>query len=286
MQIQYDDSKMIDRDYYEEALGYAEKIREKTDFVPEIAIVLGSGFNDFAEQMDAVATVDYASLEGFPQCSAEGHVGRFVFGMFGSRRVAVMQGRVHYYEGYPVSDIVLPLRVLHLLGAETVFFTNAAGSMTERLQPGDFMAFSDQLSFLIPSPVRGKSNAQFGAAFPDTANMFDADLRELVLSNGNRLGLSMKEGVYIQAPGPQYESPAEMRAYAAWGADAVGMSTAVEAIAARQMGMRICAVSLITNMESGVAAEVKPLTHEDVLRIANIAVDGFSRLMAEVIPQI
>lgn len=269
--------------YYERLQGYVSQIREVTDFEPDIAIVLGSGLGDFADKINIEATVDYSELDGFPTCSAEGHKGRYVFGTIEDKKVVIMQGRVHYYEGYEMSEVVLPLRVMKLLGADTVILTNAAGSMKEEIRPGNFVVFTDQIACLVPSPLIGDKDSKLGETFPDTTNMYSEELRELVLKDAYELGITVKEGVYIQASGPQYETPAEMKAFVAMGADVVGMSTAVEAIAANQMGMQICGISFITNMESGVDGNNQPLTHEEVLNMTNQGAADFEKLMFRVI---
>jgi len=264
---------------FERINNYVKQIREETDFVCELAIVLGSGLNDFAESIEIVKTIDYKSLEGFPTCSAQGHVGRFVFGYVEGKSVAIMQGRVHLYEGYQPNDVVLPIRVLHLLGAKIVIFSNAAGSMRKDICPGDFMVWTDQIAFLIPSVLKGDNIDELGDRFPDTTDMFTPRLREIALRVAKEENVNLHEGVYIQAIGPHYESPAEMRAFALWGADAVGMSTAIEAIAALHMGMKICAISCITNYESGLGIPSEPLTHEKVQEIANKCAKDFRILI-------
>ncbi len=262
---------------------YVSLIRKKTDFVPQVAIVLGSGLNSFAENIDIVTTVDYKDLEGFPICSAEGHVGRFVFGYIGEVKVVVMQGRVHYYEGYSMQDVVLPLRVMHALGATNIIFTNAAGSMRVDFNPASFMVFTDQLAFFVPSPLLGENYPELGNRFPDTTGMFDKDLRELVLEIAKDNSIDVHSGIYVQASGPQYESPAEMRAFKLLGADAVGMSTACECIAALQLKMKIVSISCITNYESGLNLTTEELSHEQVQAIANKCAKDMEVLLKELV---
>lgn len=243
---------------------YVDLIKQQIDFNPQLAIVLGSGLNDFANSIDIVKTINYADLDGFVTCSAEGHVGRFVFGYIGDVKVVIMQGRVHYYEGYDVSDIVLPLRVMYYLGARNVIFTNAAGSMREDFKPSSFMVFTDQIAFLVKSPLIGNNLDGIGNRFVDTTGMFSADFRELLLKVAKENNIDMNQGVYIQAAGPQYETVAEMKAFRSWGADAVGMSTCCECNAALQLSMKMAAISCITNYESGLNLTSEPLTHTQV----------------------
>ncbi|MDO4377698.1 MAG: purine-nucleoside phosphorylase [Erysipelotrichia bacterium] len=262
---------------------YVELIREKTDFVPEIAIVLGSGLNEFADKIDVVTTVKYADLPGFPTCSAQGHIGQFVFGYIENIKVVIMQGRIHYYEGYKMSDVVLPLRIMKFLGAENVIFTNAAGSMRVDYKPSSFMAFTDQIALFVPSPLIGENIPQLGARFPDTTAMFDKNIRDELILIARENNIDVNCGVYVQAAGPQYESPAEMLAFKLLGADAVGMSTACECIAALQMNMKICAISCITNYESGLNIDCPPLSHQQVQEMANKCVQDMEVLLKNLI---
>ena len=272
--------KEIDRIYY-----YVNQIKKKIDFNPQLAIVLGSGLNDFADTIDKVASIDYKDLDGFVRCSAEGHVGRFVFGYINQVKVVIMQGRVHYYEGYDVADIVLPLRVMYYLGARNVIFTNAAGSMREDFKPGSFMVFSDQIAFLVKSPLIGNNLESIGNRFVDTTDMFDKDFRRLLLKIGKENGIDINEGVYIQAAGPQYETVAEMRAFKLWGADAVGMSTACECNAALQLSMKMAAISCITNYESGLNLTSEPLTHSQVQLMGQKANQALEILIKQFVKQ-
>lgn len=265
----------------EKVEGCVGQIRERTDFVPKVALVLGSGLGALADEMEAVAVVNYSELEGFPVSTVAGHKGRFVFGNIGSVPVVIMQGRVHYYEGYAMSDVVFPTRVMRGLGAEILFLTNAAGGISTVLQPGDLMVLTDQISSFVPSPLTGPNVEGWGTRFPSMDTVYDEKLRELICTVAGKCGIAIKQGVYVQTTGPNYESPAEVRMYAMLGAHAVGMSTAVEAIAARHMGMRVCGVSCITNMAGGTSAE--PLSHEEVGAAADRVARVFGRLVTEVI---
>ena len=236
-------------------------IREKTDFKPEVALILGSGLGDYADGIQIETTVDYTEIEGFPVSTVTGHKGRFVFGYVGDVPVVIMQGRVHYYEGYPMSDVVLPTRLMGLLGAKKLLLTNAAGGINENFRPGDFMMLTDHIATGVPSPLIGPNLDELGPRFPD-----------------------LKEGVYVQLTGPNYETPAEVRMCKIWGGDAVGMSTACEAMAARHMGMEIGGISCITNLAAGISKE--KLDHKEVQETADRVSKDFKRLVTKIIETI
>lgn len=259
------------------------QIREKTDFVPRVALILGSGLGALADEIEIAAAVNYSEIAGFPVSTVAGHKGRFVFGCIGKTPVVIMQGRVHYYEGYAMSDVVLPTRLMRCLGAEILFLTNAAGGISTKLEPGDFMLLTDQISSFVPSPLLGPNVEEWGTRFPSMDTIYDEELRELIQATAKRCEISLKEGVYVQTTGPNYESPTEVRMYAMLGAHAVGMSTAVEAIAARHMGMRVCGISCITNMAGGTSAE--PLSHEEVSAMADRVAPLFKNLVKQSIEQ-
>lgn len=259
-------------------------VREKVDFVPDVALVLGSGLGDYADTMKVVSELSYKDIEGFPVSTAPGHKGRFIFGYVGDTKVVVMQGRVHYYEGYDITDVVLPIRLMKLLGAKTLFLTNASGGINPDFAAGDLMMITDQISQLIPSPLRGENIAELGVRFPDMSHIYDVKLQELARKCAKTQGIELKEGVYIQTPGPNYESPAEIRMAKTMGADAVGMSTACEAIAANHMGMDIIGISCIANLAAGISPT--PLTEEEVLEAAAKVSKKFAALVTEIITNI
>ncbi len=252
-------------------------IRKRTGFRPRTALVLGSGLGGFADLIDQETAVGYEEIGGFPVSTVPGHEGRFVFGRVGEEPVAVMQGRVHFYEGYPMEDVTLPLRVLHALGADRLVLTNAAGGIGEHLEPGDLMLLTDHISTFVPSPLTGPNEDALGPRFPDMSQVYSRRLGEKAKAAAAELNISLKEGVYLQVPGPQYETPAEIRMFKAMGADAVGMSTACEALAARHMGMEVCGLSCITNLAAGVGA--KPLSHREVQEVAGQASCRFQKLV-------
>lgn len=258
-----------------------ECVRAKTDFVPRVAVVLGSGLGDFADQVDIAATVDYSEIEGFPVSTVPGHKGRFVFGHIENTPVVIMQGRVHYYEGYSMEDVVLPIRLMKMLGAEMLFLTNAAGGLGDGFSCGDLMLITDHISCFVPNPLIGPNIDELGVRFPDMSNIYDRELQELIRTSSVKLNIPIKEGVYLQLTGPSYESPAEIRMAKVLGASAVGMSTAVEAVAANHMGMRICGISFISNLAAGISDV--PLDHAEVKAAADKAAPRFQALVKEVI---
>ena len=258
-----------------------EVIRKKTDFVPRVALVLGSGLGDFAEGDDIVAEISYDEIPEFPTSSVIGHKGRFVFKYVNGVPTVIMQGRVHYYEGYDIQKVVMPIRLMKLMGAETLFLTNAAGGINRDFSEGALMMISDHISSLVPSPLIGKNIEELGTRFPDISEVYDKKLRGIIKEAAEKLSIKLFEGVYIQTTGPNYETPAEICAYEKWGADAVGMSTACEAMAARHAGMRVCGISCISNMAAGRSAA--PLSHEDIKKMAERIGGDFKRLVAEAI---
>ena len=258
---------------------WVRAVREVTDFTPEIGIVLGSGLGDFARLVDRKAEVSYDSLPGFPVSTVAGHAGKLIFGYVRSVPVVVMQGRVHYYEGYSMEQVVAPIRLMGLLGAKKLLLTNAAGGVNTSFTPGDLMLITDHVSAFVPSPLRGENPQELGPRFPDMSRVYDKEMGRAVLEAGEKLGESLQQGVYLQWQGPNYETPAEIRMFRTLGADAVGMSTVCEAIAARHMGLRVCAISCITNMACGILPQ--PLSHEEVQQTANRVKDKFQALVLE-----
>jgi purine-nucleoside phosphorylase len=264
---------------YDKLTRCLEVVRSRTDFVPAVALVLGSGLGDFAEtSVREIASIPYHEIEGFPVSTVEGHKGRFVFGYVEDVPVVIMQGRVHYYEGYSIQDVVLPIRLMGLLGAKVLFLTNAAGGINFDFSPGDFMLITDQISSFVPSPLIGSNEGRLGTRFPDMSAIYDKALQDLIRSVAAEQGIALREGVYIQLTGPQYESPAEIRLFRALGADAVGMSTACETIAARHMGLRVCGISCITNLACGMSDT--PLSHAEVKETGDKVAPVFRKLVA------
>ena len=268
-------------DMYDKLMNCIKSIREKTDFVPEIGLILGSGLGDYAKNIDVVAKVEYSDIEGFPVSTVPGHCGRFVFGYVGGKKVVAMQGRVHYYEGYPIGDVVLPTRIMGLLGIKKLFLTNAAGGVNFDFKPGDFMMITDHITSFVPSPLIGKNIEELGVRFPDMSEVYSKSLCALIEQSAAEHSIELKQGVYVQLTGPNYETPAEIRMCRLLGADAVGMSTACEAMAARHMGIEVCGISCITNMAAGMTKE--KLSHKEVQETADRVAKQFEMLVSSVI---
>ncbi len=264
---------------YDKLLKCYECVREKTDFVPEVAIVLGSGLGDYAESIRVESELPYSEIEGFPVSTVPGHAGKFIFGYLEDIPVVCMKGRVHYYEGYPISDVVLPVRLMKLMGAKILFLTNAAGGVNTSFHAGDLMLIKDQISVFAPNPLIGENIEELGVRFPDMSHVYDEELQQVIRRAAKDNGIFLQEGVYTQLTGPSFESPAEIRMLRTLGCDAVGMSTVVEAIAANHMGMKICGISCICNLAAGMTAN--PLNHEEVQEAADKAAPNFKKLVTE-----
>ncbi len=266
---------------YEKLLKCYQSFQEKIDFKPEIAIVLGSGLGAFGDQIQVEQTLSYHELEGFPVSTVKGHKGQFLFGYIGEVPVVLMQGRVHFYEGYTISDVVLPIRLMKLMGAHTLFLTNASGGINPAFHPGGLMMLTDHVSIFAPNPLIGENIEELGTRFPDMSQVYDLELQKILKDTAEENGIELFEGVYAQLTGPSFESPAEIRMLGKLGVDAVGMSTVVEAIVANHMGMRICGVSCISNMAAGISEN--PLTHEEVQEAADQAAPQFEKLVKEAV---
>lgn len=262
---------------YEKLNQCYESMKNKLPFKPQVALILGSGLGNYAERFQEEGVIDYREIEGFPVSTVPGHKGRFIFAHVEGTPVVMMQGRVHYYEGYPMSDVVLPVRLMRKMGAKVLFLTNAAGGVNFDFASGDFMLIRDQIASFVPSPLLGANVEEWGARFPDMSHIYDEDLQEIIRSSASQMGLKLQEGVYLQLTGPAYESPAEIRMCRALGADAVGMSTACEAVAANHMGYKICGISCISNLASGMTQ--KPLSHKEVQETADRMAVQFEELV-------
>ena len=269
---------------YERLQRCYKSIEDKIPFRPRLALVLGSGLGDYAERIEIEASIDYREITDFPVSTVSGHKGRFVFGHIGSVPVVIMQGRVHFYEGYSIEEVVLPERLMHLMGAEILFLTNACGSANPAYQAGDFMLLTDHILYSVPNPLIGANAEELGVRFPDMSEVYDEALRKEIFACAKDLGISLREGVYMQFSGPSFETPAEVRMAHILGADAVGMSTACEAVAGRHCGMRICGISCISNLGAGLSEE--PLSDEDVKVVANRVAPLFKKLVTEAILRI
>lgn len=264
---------------YQKLLNCRDCVREKTDFIPKVAVVLGSGLGDYADGIRVECEVPYGDIQGFPVSTVPGHAGKFIFGYIDDVPVVCMKGRVHYYEGYPVSDVVLPARLMRLLGAEVLFLTNAAGGVNTSFHAGDLMLIKDHIAMFAPNPLIGPNIDELGTRFPDMSKVYDRELQDIIKNAAKTNGIFLQEGVYTQLTGPSFESPADIRALRTLGSDAVGMSTVVEAIAANHMGMRVCGISCICNLAAGMTEN--PLTHEEVQEAADMAAPNFKKLVTE-----
>lgn len=256
-------------------------IRSKTDFVPKTAVVLGSGLGGFADEIDIVKSVSYNEIEGFPVSTVSGHEGRFVFGYVEKEPCVLMQGRVHYYEGYSMKDVVLPIRVMKLLGAERLVLTNAAGGISDEINEGSLVLIRDHISSFVHSPLIGENIDELGERFPDMTEVYSKKWQEQIRKSAKELEVDLKEGVYLQTTGPNYESPIEIQMYKKLGADLVGMSTVCEAMVARHMRMEICAISCVTNKAAGLGGN--ELTHEEVKEVAAKVSGEFKSLLRKII---
>lgn len=262
---------------YDKLLRCYHSVREKISFEPQVALILGSGLGDYAEQVQVETVLDYHDIEEFPVSTVLGHKGRFVFGYIQNVPVVIMQGRVHFYEGYDMHDVVLPTRLMGMLGAKVLFLTNAAGGMQKGMHAGDFMLITGHISSFVPSPLVGPNIEELGTRFPDMSEVYKKDLQEIIRNTAKNCGIPLKEGVYVQTTGPNYETPEEIRMYRSLGADAVGMSTACEAMAANHMGMRVCGISCISNLAAGISEN--PLTHAEIQETADRVAPLFQQLI-------
>ena len=264
-------------EYYALLESCKEQIEAITDFKPEVVLVLGTGMGDFVEEMETKEVIPYDEIKGWPQATAPQHKGNLVFSSYNGLKVAIMQGRIHYYEGYSMAEVVIPLRVLHLLGADTVILTNSVGFLNKDFKVGDFVCARDHISSFVESPLIGENIDELGERFPGMTKLYDQELQDIVLEIGKELDIPVHSGIYIQVPGPQFEIPAEINVYRKLGADTVGMSSAVEAIAAGHMGMRICDINCVTNMAAGL--EEEGFTQESLQSAAEETKERFATLI-------
>ena len=262
----------------------AKFIRSKTKLRPKIALVLGSGLGAFADELESATRIPYERIPHFPRSTAIGHAGRLVIGKVENVAVAAMQGRVHFYEGYSLKDIIFPMRVFARLGIRAAILTNAAGGINLNFTQGALVVVRDHINLQGSNPLIGPNDERFGPRFPDMTHAYDKNYRTTALEEARRLGIEVSEGVYAALSGPSYETPAEIRYLRTIGADVVGMSTVPEVIAARHMGMRVLGISCVTNMAAGILD--KPLDHREVLATGERVKDNFIALLRAVLPRI
>ena len=259
----------------------AEYIRSRFTHIPTIGMVLGSGLGDYADTLEETVILPYSDIPGFPLPTVPGHNGAMVFGKKQGRDVVVLQGRIHYYEGLPMQQITLPIRVLAALGVKTVILTNAAGGVNTGFHPGDLMLLSDHINYSGMNPLIGPNLDAFGPRFPDMSDLYTAELRSRIHTAAREAGIQLQEGVYAMYSGPNYETPAEIRMFRVLGADAVGMSTVPEALVAGHCGMQVVGISCITNMAAGVLPQ--KLNHSEVMETAARVHDTFQTLIDRVV---
>jgi len=269
---------------FERAGLAADFIFSRTKLRPQIALVLGSGLGAFADEFNGATRIPYAEIPYFPRSTAIGHAGQLVIGKVGAIAVAGMQGRVHLYEGYSAKDVAFPIRVFARMGVKAVILTNAAGGIKREFTQGRLVVISDHINLQGVNPLTGPNDERFGLRFHDMTAAYDKRLREMAVSEGNRLGIGMNEGVYAGLAGPSYETPAEIRYLRTIGADLVGMSTVPEVIAARHSGMRVLGISCVTNAAAGILDQ--PLNHVEVLETAERVKGQFISLLKAVIPRV
>lgn len=258
-----------------------EYVKSKINGEPEIGIILGSGLGDIAEEVEDKITIKYSEVPNMPASTVKGHAGQFVFGNLNGKKVIMMQGRFHYYEGNPMSLLSLPVYIMKYLGVKNLIVTNAAGGVNMSFNPGDLMIITDHINFASNNPLIGKNEDQIGPRFPDMSEAYSKELRNLVKEIAEGLSIDVKEGVYVMMTGPTYETPAEIRMIRFLGGDAVGMSTVPEVIAANHCGMKVLGISCITNMAAGILDQ--PLNHAEVIETSNKVKSSFIGLVKEII---
>lgn len=269
---------------YEKVVNCFECVKDKIPFKPKVALILGSGLGAFADSQKIEGTIDYNEIDGFPVSTVVGHKGRFVFCYVEGVPTVIMQGRVHLYEGYAPCDVVLPVRLMKMMGAEILFVTNASGGINFDFKAGDLMLIEDHISSFAPSALMGENIDEFGVRFPDMSDIYDKKICEMIKKVAKENNIDLKNGVYIQTTGPAYESKAEIKMFRALGADAVGMSTAIETTVANHMGMKICGISCISNLACGMTDN--PLTHDEIKETADRTAPVFKALVAKVIKEL
>ena len=277
-------------DLFAKATAAVDYIRSLAPIAPRLGIILGSGLGAFAEQVQQPVTIPYGDIPHFPQSTVQGHSGRLVLGTIAGVPVAVMQGRVHAYEGYPLSEVTFPMRVLGLLGVRSAIVTNAAGGIRTTLTMGSLVAISDHINLTGSNAALGPNEPRFavtpgaGQRFFDMSSAYSPSLRALAVAEASKQGFTLTEGVYLAVLGPSYETPAEIRAFRTLGADLVGMSTVHEVIIARHMGIEVLGLSLVTNMAAGVLDEA--IDHEEVMEAGRRVEQQFTGLLTALVPQI
>jgi purine-nucleoside phosphorylase len=271
-------------DQFTRAEAAAKSVLQRSPLRPEIGLVLGSGLGGFADSLADATRVSYADIPAFPRSTAIGHAGQMVVGKAGAVPVAVMQGRVHLYEGYSAQEVAFPMRVFGRMGIRAVVLTNAAGGINVNYQQGALVLISDHINLQGTNPLTGANDDRLGVRFPDMTHAYDKSYRELAREEASKLGMTLHEGIYAALLGPSYETPAEIRYLRTIGADLVGMSTALEVISARHMGIKVLAISCVTNMAAGILDQ--PLSHQEVMETGERVKTSFEALLRGVLPRI
>jgi len=264
-------------DYSAQIREAAAYLKERVNVMPQIGLVLGSGLGGYADTLEDAVKIPYSEIPNFPRPTVSGHSGALVFGRKDGKDVVAMQGRVHYYEGLTPRQITLPVRVMAALGVKTVVLTNACGGVNLSFRPGDLMLISDHINFCGADPLIGENLDEFGPRFPDISDLYTRSLRQAVKEKAAAAGIGLQEGVYLMYSGPNYETPAEIRAFRILGADTVGMSTVPEALAAGHSGMQVLGISCVTNMAAGVLPQ--KLSHQEVVETADRVRGTFTKLL-------
>ena len=269
---------------YEKLKTASKHIKSICPVTPKIGVILGSGLGDFVKKIENPTVIPYSEIPNFGKTTVEGHEGRLIIGKVNGVDVAVMQGRLHSYEGHPMENVVFPVRVLATLGIESLVLTNAAGGINTNFRPGDLVLIDDHINMMGTNPLIGPNISELGPRFPDMTMAYTADLKECILGAAKDIGYDMKKGVYVALQGPTYETPAEIRMLRVLGGDMVGMSTVPETIAASHLGLKVCGISCITNMGAGI--ENKKLHHDEVKEQANMVMETFCNLLIKSIARI
>lgn len=262
----------------DEAVAY---VRRKTQLVPQVAVILGSGLGGLAGEIRPDAAIPYAEIPRFPRSTVEGHAGWLILGTLEGKAVVAMQGRVHYYEGYTLAEVVFPVRVMRALGAPALLVSNAAGGINRQWYRGDLMIIADHINFFGSNPLFGPNDPGLGPRFPDMSQAYDPEFIALAERAALAEGIAIRKGIYVGVHGPNFETPAELRMLGRWGADAVGMSTVPEVIAARHLGMRVLGITAVTDMATG--EQIEKVSHEEVMAAAKEIEPKFIRLVKRIL---
>lgn len=268
---------MLNSALYQRVKESGSFIKEKIQRAPDIGLILGSGLGSLADELKNPVVINYSEIPNFPISTVEGHDGELVFGELEGKSILCMKGRFHYYEGYALEEVTLPIRVMSYIGIKNLIVTNAAGGINLGFKPGDLMIISDHINISGLNPLRGPNMDEMGVRFPSCTNVYTKEIRQIAKKAVKEIGIELQEGVYAYCPGPTYETPAEIRAFRVLGADAIGMSTAPETVVAVHCGMKILGISCITNMASGILD--KPLSHEEVFETAMKTKEKFIKVI-------